>query len=81
MASTSNAENLVKVARNIYQLCDYTDFKAVFLELETSACFPIPSHILYHYRSTVQTYQLGLIITAMLDLLFSPMLQLSTASP
>ena len=32
MASTSNAENLVKMARIVYQLCDYTDFRAVFLK-------------------------------------------------
>ena len=31
MASTSNAENLVEIARIIYQLCDYTDFRADFL--------------------------------------------------
>ena len=29
MASTSNAENLVKIARIVYQLCDYTDFRVV----------------------------------------------------
>ena len=32
MASTSNAENFMKVARIVYQLCDYTDFRADFLQ-------------------------------------------------
>ena len=32
MASTTNAENLVKIARIAYQLCDYKDFRAVFLK-------------------------------------------------
>ena len=32
MASTSNAEKLVKIARIVYQLCDYTDFRADFLK-------------------------------------------------
>ena len=32
MVSTSNAENLVKIARIVYQLCDYTDFRALFLK-------------------------------------------------
>ena len=52
-ASTSNAENLVKVARIVYQLCDYTDFRAVFLKTkknEGSGLFlQIRSHILYMY--------------------------------
>ena len=34
MASTSNAENLVEIARIVYQLCDYTDFRADYLKLE-----------------------------------------------
>ena len=32
MASTSNAENFMKIARIVYQLCDYTDFRADFLQ-------------------------------------------------
>ena len=32
MASTSNAENLEKIDRIVYQLCDYTDFRADFLQ-------------------------------------------------
>ena len=32
MASTSNAENFLKIARIVYQLCDYTDFRADFLQ-------------------------------------------------
>ena len=32
MASTSNAENLKKIARIVYQLCYYTDFRALFLK-------------------------------------------------
>ena len=50
MASTSNAENLVKVARTIYQLCEYTDFIAVFLNTEILAIGPfrMDSHIWWH---------------------------------
>ena len=36
MASTSNAENLEKIARIVYQLCDYTDFRADFLKTRIS---------------------------------------------
>ena len=32
MASTSNAENFMKIARIVYQLCDYPDFRADFLQ-------------------------------------------------
>ena len=32
MASTCNAENLAEIARKVYQLCDYTDFRADFLQ-------------------------------------------------
>ena len=32
MACTSNAANFMKVARIVYQLCDYTDFRADFLQ-------------------------------------------------
>ena len=32
MASASKAESLVKVARIFYQLCDYRNFRAVFLK-------------------------------------------------
>ena len=32
MASTSNAENFMKIARIDYQLCDYTDFRVDFLQ-------------------------------------------------
>ena len=32
MASTSNAENLEKIARIVDQLCDYADFRADFLK-------------------------------------------------
>ena len=32
MASTTNAENFMKIARIVYQLCDYTDFRAEFLQ-------------------------------------------------
>ena len=31
MASTSNAENFMKIARIVYQLCDYTDFSKMWL--------------------------------------------------
>ena len=36
MASTNNAENFMKIARIVYQLCDYTHFRADFLQ--TSIC-------------------------------------------
>ena len=32
MASTSNAENFMKIAGIVYQLCDYTHFRADFLQ-------------------------------------------------
>ena len=32
MASTSNDENFMKIARIVYQLCDYTHFRADFLQ-------------------------------------------------
>ena len=32
MASTNNAENFMKIARIVYQLCDYTDFRADCLQ-------------------------------------------------
>ena len=32
MACTSNAENFMKIARIVYQLCDYTHFRADFLQ-------------------------------------------------
>ena len=48
-ASTSNAEKLVKIARIVYQLCDYTDFRAVFLKTKQKmgevVCFCKSDHI------------------------------------
>ena len=35
----SNAENLVKTARIVYQLCDYTDFSSDFLKTREVVCF------------------------------------------
>ena len=32
MASTSNAENFMKISKIVYQLCDYTHFRADFLQ-------------------------------------------------
>ena len=32
MASTSNDENFMKITRIVYQLCDYTHFRADFLQ-------------------------------------------------
>ena len=32
MASTSNAENFMEIARIVDQLCDYTHFRADFLQ-------------------------------------------------
>ena len=44
MASTSNAENLVEIARIVYQLCDYIDFRTE-LEYAGSGLFSqIRSH-------------------------------------
>ena len=39
MASTGNAEIVVKIARTVYQLCEYTDFRPVFLKTKRSGLF------------------------------------------
>ena len=48
MASTSNAEKLVKIARIVYQLCDYTDFRADFLKISEFAGSGLFSQIRSH---------------------------------
>ena len=59
MVSTSNAENFMKIARIVYQLCDYTDFRADFLQ--TRICgkwlvFENQVTYILHYQ-TISTMQ------------------------
>ena len=68
MASTSNAENLVEIARILYQLCDYTDFRADFSELEFGWFSQIRSHFfLSTSDKEVDTTSIDLLLLLMVD--------------
>ena len=56
MACTSNAENLVEIARIVYQLCDYKDFRAAFLKTRICGKWLVLANLVTYGLVPLYTY-------------------------